>query len=146
MILPDRAERKKGYGLSIRDCAGQHKTLLLRDTKMSAIDVTAKTIFERLVLVPGQCKFFVFCHHTLGTHTLTADDATIFWFSCLLLDFFPESPLKFCISTIRQGIWPSPRASEIRDYVVQPIAFGVSICRSHQISFSNPESFQIFNF
>jgi len=40
-------------GLSIRDCAGSPNNLLVRSTKLSAIDVTAQAIYERLVLVPG---------------------------------------------------------------------------------------------
>ena len=44
-------------GLCIRDCAEKCDSYVPRCTKVSAIDVTAWTIFERLCLVPGLGKF-----------------------------------------------------------------------------------------
>jgi len=42
--------------LSIRDCTGRPNNYVPRRSKMSAIDVIAKTICERLVLDPGPCQ------------------------------------------------------------------------------------------
>ena len=44
-------------GLPIRNCAGISNNLVPRGTEVSTVDVTAKTIFERLYLVPGLGTF-----------------------------------------------------------------------------------------
>jgi len=72
-------------GLPIRDCAGRPDNLVPRSTKLSAMDVTARAIFEqRLVLVPGPGAPICFvCHHALGAHTPTAHAAANSRFPCL---------------------------------------------------------------
>ena len=47
-------------GLPIRDCAGSPSNLAPRCPRLSAIHVIAKVICERLVLVPGLCRFALF--------------------------------------------------------------------------------------
>jgi len=44
-------------GLTIEDCAGSFNNFVPRGTKLSAIDVTAKALFEHLYLVLGLSPF-----------------------------------------------------------------------------------------
>jgi len=53
----DNQVRGRVPGLSIRDCARSPNNLVRWCPKLSATDLTARAIFERLYLVPGwQCK------------------------------------------------------------------------------------------
>ena len=47
----------KVQGLPIGNCAGSSNNLVLRGTKLSAIDMTAEAFFERLYLVLGFSPF-----------------------------------------------------------------------------------------
>ena len=61
-------------GLLGPDCAGRPKIFVTKSIKLSAVDVTAKVIYELLVLGPGR---FALCHHTLCAHTPTSLSLTI---------------------------------------------------------------------
>jgi len=92
-------------GLPIRDCAkgctnrGQSRPM------MSAIDVTAKTFFERFYLVLGLCTFEPWVNCPCAPTTPTVHSTTISRFLC---NFFPRLAPHFLIITIHQVIWPSP--------------------------------------
>jgi len=92
-------------GLPIGDCAEISNNLVPRGTKLSAIDVTSKAIFERLYVVLGLSPFEprVKCPYTPTLPPLTRK---------LFLDFraivFPSGPSFFYQHTIHQVIWPSP--------------------------------------
>jgi len=70
---------------------------------MSAIDMTAKTLFQRLYLVLGLCKIapWVNCPHP------QPQPFTLQLFLDFLAIFSPEWPLIFLVITIYQVIWPS---------------------------------------
>jgi len=51
---------------------------------LSAIDLTAKAIFDRLMLVPGWGKTGKFCHNALYDHILNAHWPDISRFPCNL--------------------------------------------------------------
>jgi len=73
----------RGYrGLPIRDDAASHNNLVPRFPKLSITDVTIKTIFERLYLVPGLTPIFTLSQLFLCTHIPTAQSPAIsrfFW-------------------------------------------------------------------
>ena len=58
-------------GLPIRDCAGSSNNRGPRWPKLIAVDVTAKTFFERLYLVSGLTPIYAPCNNALGAHTHT---------------------------------------------------------------------------
>ena len=90
-------------GLSIRDCAGSSNNLAQMRPKLSAIDMTGKTFFERLYLVLGLRKFAPGVNRPYAPTTPTNHCTPIY------VQFFsPEWPLNFFVSTIHQVIWPSP--------------------------------------
>jgi len=66
----------------LRECTGSCNSLLPRDAKVSAIDVTAKAIFERLYLIPGlqKCAFLVTIPYAPAPPPLTLQ---------LFLEFLP---------------------------------------------------------
>jgi len=66
--------RYASSGLLGPDCVGRPNFFVTKSTKLSAIDVTVKVIYERFVLGPGR---FAFCHHTLRAHTPTSLSLTI---------------------------------------------------------------------
>ena len=92
-------------GLPIRDYAVSSNNLVQRRSKLSAIDVTAKTMFERLYLVPGRTPIYAPSQLSLCTHTPTTHSPAISRFPC---NFFRKWPIICLVSMIRQVIWPSP--------------------------------------
>ena len=88
-------------GLPIRDCAGSSKNLAQMCPKLSAIDMTGKTFFERLYLVPGLGTFGP------GVNCPCAPTPPHFNWQ-LFLDFYEWMAHHFFSSTIHQVIWPSP--------------------------------------
>ena len=58
-------------GLPMRDCAGSCKRSVPRCAKVSTIDVTAKTMVERLNLVSGRTPIYAPSQMTLCTQTYT---------------------------------------------------------------------------
>ena len=71
---------------------------------MSAIDLTAKTFFERLYLVLGLRKIAPWVSPYSRT-TPTVHTPSISWFPC---NFFPRMAPHFWVIKIYQVIWPSP--------------------------------------
>ena len=103
----------------VRGWTGQPNSLISRITKLSAIDVTAEIIFERLVLVPGWRRCGKICQHTLGAHTLTSHAAAISRFPCLFAQFFPAVAPQFfnqhhLPSNLAQSQYPRPLQSNSR--------------------------------
>ena len=92
-------------GLPIGDWAGSSNNLVPRGTKLSAIDMTAKTIFECMYLILGLRQFapWVNCPYAPTPPPLTQQ---LFLDFCAI--FFPSGPSFFCQHTIYQVIWPSP--------------------------------------
>jgi len=91
-------------GLPIRDCARGCNNRDPTWPKLSAIDVTSKTFFERVYLVLGWQKFvpWVTCPYAPTTPTITLQ-----LFLDLFAIFSPNCTYIF-FSTIHQEIWPSP--------------------------------------
>ena len=77
---------------------GKSNNLAPNCSKLSAMDLTAKVIFERLYVVSYWGTIGKICQHALCLHALTAQIAAISPFLCNL---FPELPLIFFVSTIR---------------------------------------------
>jgi len=86
-------------GLHITDCAGSCHSSEHRRTTVNAIDMTGKTFFERLYLVPGS-------HVRVLPHPRRSIDN---YFSILVKCFGPSI---FLVITIHQVIWPSPGTLE----------------------------------
>jgi len=81
----------EGTGL-IRDSVASSNNLVPRGTKVSAIAVTVKAIFERLYLVLGLTPIYAPSQLSLCTHTPTAHSPAISRFPW---DFLPSGPLIF---------------------------------------------------
>jgi len=75
-------------GLSIRDCAGSSNNLAQMRPKLSAIDMTGKTFFERLYLVLGLRKFAPGVNRPYAPTTPTNHCTPI---SRFLWNFFPPN-------------------------------------------------------
>jgi len=92
-------------GLPIRDCAGSSNNRAQMWPKLKAIDVTEKTFFQRMCLVPGLSPFEprVNCPYAPTPPPFTQQ-----LFLDFRADFFRTWPLIFLVSTNRQVIWPSP--------------------------------------
>jgi len=97
--------RARVPGLRIRDCTVSSNNLAPGCPKLSAIDVTAKTILERFDSVSGLTPIYAPSQLSLCTHNPTAHSPAISRFPC---NFFRKWPLNFLVSTIRQVIEPSP--------------------------------------
>jgi len=70
--------------ISIRDCAGNPNNCGRRWSKLSAIDVTEKAIYERLALVHSRTALIcALCRHSLCAHIATAHPGAISRFPCL---------------------------------------------------------------
>ena len=80
-------------GLPIRDCVASPNNRGPRWPKLSAIDVTVKTIFERLYLVSGLTPIYAPSQLSLCPHTPTAHSAAISRFQCNF--FYPVAPHFF---------------------------------------------------
>ena len=74
-------------GLPIRDCARSCNSSTPRCTKVSAIDMTAKTFFERLYLVLWLVLICALSQLSVCSHTPTVHATTISRFPC---KFFPR--------------------------------------------------------
>ena len=72
---------------------------------MSAINVTAKTFFERLYLVLGLQKIAPRVNCPYAPTTPTVHSTTVSRFLCY---FFPRMAPHFFVITIHQVLWPSP--------------------------------------
>jgi len=85
-------------------CAVSSNNLDARFVKLSAKDVIAQVIFERLYLVSGLSQFA-----PRGNVPMYPDPhRTIAGYFWILVPFFPKSTLNFLVNTIHQVIWPSP--------------------------------------
>jgi hypothetical protein len=80
---------KRVPGLPIRNCARSSNNRGPRWLKLSAIDVTVKTVFERLYLVSGLAPIGALSQLSVCSHTPTAQSTTISRFLC---NFFPSGP------------------------------------------------------
>ena len=80
--------------LPIRDCKRSCNNRAQMRAQLSAIDVTAKTFFERLYLVLGLCKIELCVSCPCALTTPTIHYYTISRFLC---NFFPEWPLIFFV-------------------------------------------------
>jgi len=98
MSVPSRVQR-----LPIGDCAASPNNCVPRRPKLSAIEVTAKAICERLYLVPGLSPFEprVNCPYAPTPPPLT--HRLIVNFRAIVFTSGPHT----LVSTIRQVIWPS---------------------------------------
>ena len=97
-------------GLRIRECARSSNRCLPRCTKVSAIDVTVKTICERWYLVPVQGKFgqiWALSQLSVWSHPPTAYSPAISQFLC-------NSPNSEVLITHRQR--HKPRAYQRQRY------------------------------
>jgi hypothetical protein len=81
-----------------RDCAENCNNSVSRCAKVSAIDVTAKAILERLDFGSRTPPICPFCHHS--AHTPIAHSPAISWFPC---NFVPKWPLIFLFTTIQSS-------------------------------------------
>jgi len=79
--------------LPIRDCAGSFNSCVPRRSKVSAMDVTAKTIFESLYLVLGLAPICALSQLSECSHT-PPTPGQLFLDFCAI--FFPAWPLIFC--------------------------------------------------
>jgi len=92
-------------GLPIRDCARDYSNRAQMCPQLSAIDLTAKTFFERLYLVLGLRKIVPWVNYPYAPTTPTIHPTTISRFLC---NFFPRMAPHFFVIMIHQVIWPSP--------------------------------------
>jgi len=92
-------------GLPVRDCARGCNNRAQMCTQLSAIDVTARTFFERLYLVVGLRKIAPWVNCSYASTTLILQWTTISRFLC---NVFPRTAPHFFPIMIHQVIWPSP--------------------------------------
>ena len=86
-------------GLTIRDCTGQPNNLMTKSTKLSAIDVTAKKVFEHLMLILEWRLVAKFTSMpSAPTPSFHFLDFPVFSFKLL--------PLNFFVCTTRHSICP----------------------------------------
>jgi len=100
--------RERGSGLPIRDCARSCTNRGKSRPMMSAIDMTAKTLFECLYLVLGLRIIAPWVKCPCAPTTPTVLSKTISRFLC---NFFPKWPLIFGIITIHQAKSLHPRGT-----------------------------------
>jgi len=106
LIMSDRVDpMTRVPGLPIRDCKGSCNSSEHRRTTVSAIDVIAKTFFERLYLVPALSPFEPRVNCPCAP---TPPPFAKQLFLDLCEFFLPEWPLNIFVITIHQVIWPSP--------------------------------------
>ena len=79
--------------LPMRDCAGSCNSGVPRRCKVSAIDVTANTFFERLYLVLELAPTGALSQLSVSSHTPTVHSTTLFRFPC---NFFRRMAPRFC--------------------------------------------------
>jgi len=99
-------------GLPIRDCARGCNNRTHTRLQLSAIDVTEKTFFERLYLVPGMGTFGPWVNCPYAPTTLILHSTTISGFLC---NFFPRMAPHFFgqhdspsnLAESRWGYWDS---------------------------------------
>jgi len=100
-------------GLPIRDCAGSCNSSAHKRTTMSAIDVTVKTFFERVYLIPGLSPF----EHRVKCPCAPTPPP---YAQQLFLDFcefcFPEWPLNFFCHHDSPSNLAESRYPRYRDY------------------------------
>ena len=96
-----------------RDCARNPNNFVQRRSKLSAIDVTAKTIYEHFVLVPGLMICGEICHHVTSLSTLildpTAHPATISDFPVRFFQVVASQKcdlLVTCGNSAIYALWP----------------------------------------
>jgi len=89
-------------GLPRRDYAGGHNNCIPRRSKMIAIDVTAKILFERLYLVSGLRQFMPFSPWPRRPHPHRSLHD---YFLISVKYFSPVACQFFFVSTIHQVIW-----------------------------------------
>jgi len=82
--------------VSIRDCAGSPNNRAVRCPKLSAIRVTAKTIFERLVLFPGTRHFAPFVTMPCAPTPLPFTLQLFLGFPVFSIKFFPRGVPQKC--------------------------------------------------
>jgi len=101
-------------GLPIRDCAGSCNSWVTRRLMVSAIDLAAKTLFERLYLVPGLSPFEPGVNCPCAS-TPTVQSITISRFPC---KFFPRSASHFlCQHHSRIIFWvPVPSSTRGQNF------------------------------
>ena len=92
-------------GLPVRDCAGSPNNPASKCPKLSATDVTAKTIFEHFVFGSRTAPICALYHHSLCIHTPTAHSAAISRFSAFSSKKVPRVAPQFLC---QQVIWPIP--------------------------------------
>ena len=100
-----RDEGECGPGLPVRDCAGSPNNPASRCPKLSAIDVTAKAIFEHFVFGSRTAPICALYHHSLCIHTPTAHSAAISRFSAFSSKKVPRVAPQFLC---QQVIWQVP--------------------------------------
>jgi len=88
-LQPRKSRFEGGYRVSIRDRAGSPNTCVPRCSKLSAIELTARTICERLVLVQGPREF---------AHFFTVPSAPTP--PTLILSLFLDSPVFFPLNLL----------------------------------------------
>jgi len=86
----------KAIYIKIRDCAASCNNYVQRCTKVNAIDVTAKTFFERLYLVLGLAPICALSQLSVCSHTPTVHSTTVSRFPCKF--FPPDWPLNFLLA------------------------------------------------
>jgi len=113
LIWPSLEVLQRVPGLPIRDCTGSSNNLAQMCLKLIAVNMTGKTFFERLCLVPRLGTFGPgvncpcaptpppFIQHLF----LSSFSTTISRFPCI---FFPDWPFIFWVSTICQVTLSSP--------------------------------------
>jgi len=92
---------KRVPGLPIRDCARSFNNRAQMCAQLNAIDVTAKTFFERLYLVLGLRKIAPLVNCSYASTTLIIHFTTISRFLC---NFFPRTAPQFFSIMIHQVI------------------------------------------
>jgi len=87
----DQCAPERAPGLNIRDCAGSLHNCVPRRPELNAIDVTAKTIFERLYLVSlrNNCEDLSPCPRHPHSHS-----SRCVYFS-MFIQFFPRVAPQF---------------------------------------------------
>jgi len=78
----------RGLSLPLRDCTRSYNSLMPEVAKVSAVDVTAKEIFERLYLVPGLEIFLAF--FTISVYPHSRRSLRNFFSNFLPSDFGPN--------------------------------------------------------